>query len=286
MPGRTFVSRMYKAVTRLKKLSHITRFIADFQSDLKWLYLFTIRWNSVSFLSNSIPDYFIATDASGSWAVFGSQWMYLAWSVDWAQRDVMAKELLPIVLNCVVWGPLLSGSDVEFKCDNRGCRLDKQGLLKGVIGYALFMMSLVFLSLLQYQHLSLPHPGCVQHFSWSAVKKQIGRVPRVESPCFHCPRNYPSVIIKTAITKKAGLDFPLLFVPFQVHHQQASSTPRHSELLNTYAHVYIVVDYVTSFYQYCFPLCFCCLWFVICLYGCDNLYLRCYVWLWPLTSPL
>jgi len=91
--------------------------------------------------------------------------MYLAWSVDWAQRDVMAKELLPIVLNCVVWGPLLSGSDVEFKCDNRGCRLDKQGLLKGVIGYALFMMSLVFLSLLQYQHLSLPHPGCVQHFS-------------------------------------------------------------------------------------------------------------------------
>jgi len=32
----------------------------------------------------------------------------------------MAKELLPIVLSCAVWGPLLSCSNVEFKCDNRG----------------------------------------------------------------------------------------------------------------------------------------------------------------------
>ena len=31
----------------------------------------------------------------------------------------MAKELLPIVLSCAVWGPALSGYGVEFKCDNR-----------------------------------------------------------------------------------------------------------------------------------------------------------------------
>ena len=30
----------------------------------------------------------------------------------------MAKELVPIVLSCVVWGPLLSGTKVEFRCDN------------------------------------------------------------------------------------------------------------------------------------------------------------------------
>ena len=107
MPGRTFVSRMYKAAARLKKLSHITRLTADFRSDLRWWHLFATRWNGVSFLSNSIPDCFIATDASDSWgcgSVFGTQWMQLAWSADWAQRDIMAKELLPIVLSCAVWG--------------------------------------------------------------------------------------------------------------------------------------------------------------------------------------
>ena len=31
----------------------------------------------------------------------------------------MAKELLPIILSCAVWGPALSGYGVEFKCDNQ-----------------------------------------------------------------------------------------------------------------------------------------------------------------------
>jgi len=143
---------MYKAAARLKKLSHIARLTASFRSNLRWWHLFATCWNGVSFfLSNSTPDYFIATDASGLWgcgAVFGSQWMHLAWSMDWAQRDIMAKELLPIVLSCAVWGPLLSCSNVEFKCDNGNCRLNQQGILKGAVGYAPFTLSVVFLSLL------------------------------------------------------------------------------------------------------------------------------------------
>ena len=46
--------------------------------------------------------------------------MQLAWSKEWAGMDIMAKELLPIVLSCAVWGVLLSGSNVQFKCDNTG----------------------------------------------------------------------------------------------------------------------------------------------------------------------
>jgi len=30
----------------------------------------------------------------------------------------MVKELVPVVLSCVVWGPVLSGTSVEFRCDN------------------------------------------------------------------------------------------------------------------------------------------------------------------------
>jgi len=45
--------------------------------------------------------------------------MQLAWSSRWSQMDTMAKELLPIVLSCAVWGPVISGYGVEFKCDNQ-----------------------------------------------------------------------------------------------------------------------------------------------------------------------
>ena len=30
----------------------------------------------------------------------------------------MAKELIPILFSCVVWSPVLSWKQIEFKCDN------------------------------------------------------------------------------------------------------------------------------------------------------------------------
>ena len=121
IPGRTFVSRMYRAAACLRKLSHFTRLTRGFRSDLRWWHLFATHWNGLSFINGSTPNHAIVTDASGFWgcgAVFGSQWMQLAWSKEWARMDIMAKELVPIVLSCAVWEPLLSGSSVEFKCNN------------------------------------------------------------------------------------------------------------------------------------------------------------------------
>jgi len=120
-PGRTFVSRMYRLAARLKELSHFTRLTKGFRSDLRWWHLFVTHWNGRSFIDSSMPNYTIASDASGAWgcgAVFGSLWMQLAWSKEWKRLDIMAKELAPIVLSCAIWGPLLSGSRVEFHCDN------------------------------------------------------------------------------------------------------------------------------------------------------------------------
>ena len=120
-PGRTFISRMYSAAARLKRLSHFTRLTKDFHSDLRWWHLFATHWNGLSLFDCSLPDHVISTDASGLWgcgAVFGTQWMQMAWSMEWFRKDIMAKELVPIVLSCAVWGPLLSGTRVEFKWDN------------------------------------------------------------------------------------------------------------------------------------------------------------------------
>ena len=121
-PGRTFLSRMYRTAARLKRLSYYTRLNTAFRSDLRWWHLFVSSWNGRSFFNCSLPDHEILTDASGSWgcgAVFGTQWMQLAWCNEWSRTDIMTKELVPIVLSCAVWGPLLSGYRVEFKCDNR-----------------------------------------------------------------------------------------------------------------------------------------------------------------------
>ena len=112
-----------KAAARLRKLSHITRLTDGFQSDLRWWHLFATHWNGTSFLNNCSLDCSITIDASGAWdceAVFGPQWMLLAWSKEWAWMDIMAKECTNHFKLCSVWGPLLSGSNVQFKCDNSG----------------------------------------------------------------------------------------------------------------------------------------------------------------------
>ena len=120
-PGRTFVSRMHGAAARLKKLSHVTRLTKDFHSNLRWWHLFVTCWNERSMFDCSLPHHRIFSDVSRRWgcgAVFGTQWIKLAWSREWTYKDIMAKELVPIVLSCVVWGPLLSGTRVEFRFDN------------------------------------------------------------------------------------------------------------------------------------------------------------------------
>ena len=124
-PGRTFVARMYREAARLKNLSHFTRLTKDFHSDLCWWHLFMSTWNGVSFMdcSPQTPhaDHQITTDASGSWgcgALFETQWFQLAWSTEWIRMDIMAKELVPIVLSCAVWGPPILRKKLEFRCDN------------------------------------------------------------------------------------------------------------------------------------------------------------------------
>ena len=64
----------------------------------------------------------------------------------------MEKELVPIILSCAVWGPLLSGSKVEFKHDNSSIvdLITKGSSKKSCIishnGHASFAMPLVLLS--------------------------------------------------------------------------------------------------------------------------------------------
>ena len=126
-PGRTFLSRMYATAAKLRELHFYTRLNKEFRSDLCWWDIFFESWNGVSLLqctsiqTIATPDFSIQTDASGSWgcgAFFQGKWLQLEWPPQWSSVHIMSKELLPIVLSCVVWGPLLARHRVLFQCDN------------------------------------------------------------------------------------------------------------------------------------------------------------------------
>ena len=50
--------------------------------------------------------------------IFEGKWFQSAWCADWLPCNIMAKELVPIVLSCGSWGPLLARKRALFQCDN------------------------------------------------------------------------------------------------------------------------------------------------------------------------
>ena len=124
--GRTFTARMYATAAKLKKLHYYTRLNRQFCSDMAWWHTFLHHWNGLSILRDSSTppptQITIQTDATGSWgcgAVHGCLWLQLRWSDEWKGQDIMAKELIPVVLMMAVWGPSLSKQNVLLQCDNR-----------------------------------------------------------------------------------------------------------------------------------------------------------------------
>ena len=112
---KIFVSRMYSVAAKVKKMDYFTRLNKGFQSDLRLWHTFISSWNGRKLLHQS--------DASGSWgcgAFLGGQWLQWKWVDSWQEATIMAKELVPIVLSCAVWGPLLRNKSVLFQCDNTG----------------------------------------------------------------------------------------------------------------------------------------------------------------------
>jgi len=123
--GRAFISRMYGTAAKLKELHYHTRLSLEFCSDLCWWHTFLAEWNGLSLLrwddQDWTPNYIIQTDASGTWgcgAFWMGKWFQWPWSPEWADINIMVKELVPIVLSCAVWGKQLAGNQVLFECDN------------------------------------------------------------------------------------------------------------------------------------------------------------------------
>ena len=121
-PGRRFVRRIIVIMTTVKDRDRFVRLNAEIRSDLCWWSEFMTNWNGIGIIRS--PDQEVVdveSDASGSWgcgAVWGTHWLQWKWNSSAQQWDISPKELLPILLACVVWGKLWSGKIVRCHCDN------------------------------------------------------------------------------------------------------------------------------------------------------------------------
>jgi len=137
-----------------KKSSFYSRLTKGFHLDLQWWHLFIIRWNGISFLHialiTSPCDFQIQIDASGSWGCgthFNGRWFQFSWLANWASISIMTKEMVPILLSCIVWSVALLKRKIEFRCDNYSVvEAIKKGSSKDIMNFfrCLWFLTAIF----------------------------------------------------------------------------------------------------------------------------------------------
>ena len=126
-PGRSFLRRLLDllhATSSRRGGNCIIRLNRSCQADIAWWVEFVGKWNGVSFLcpTQELPVLEMASDASGSWgcgAWHADSWFQCAWDHRAASLSIAAKELVPIVLACALWGRTWHAHRIRCLCDNQ-----------------------------------------------------------------------------------------------------------------------------------------------------------------------
>ena len=132
-PGKTFMRRMFELLAGIRKAHHHIRLGQSFRSDILWWVTFMEEWNGVALIPGHRrprPSHHVWSDASGSvgcgaFDPASHQWFQLKWrqsreGLGEGIDSILALELLPIVIACVIWGPRWRHSVVTAHCDNEG----------------------------------------------------------------------------------------------------------------------------------------------------------------------
>ena len=123
-PGRSFLRRIFELLKGTHCDHHHIRINVAFRSDLAWWHLFLDSWNGVSLMRParlSNPNHEFFADASGSFgcgAIWNQCWLQFEWPQSFRSAAIAPKELVPIVMACVVWGRVWKGQVVQVHSDN------------------------------------------------------------------------------------------------------------------------------------------------------------------------
>ena len=121
-PGRSFLHRAIALLAVAKQPHHRIHLNAEFKSDMTWWKTFATHWNGSSlFIPQGPPKITIISDASGAWgcgAWYDSRWFQLKWEGHIQSAHITVKELVPIIIASVIWGPHFHGKRVLSNCEN------------------------------------------------------------------------------------------------------------------------------------------------------------------------
>lgn len=122
-PGRIFLRSLFSLMSRVTNPSHFIRLNMESRTDIAWWRCLLDNWNGQSFFPPSSPSCHLYSDASGSYGcgAYGpdvAAWFQLQWPDAWNGVGIASKELVPIVIAAVLWGPRWASGHVCFHCDN------------------------------------------------------------------------------------------------------------------------------------------------------------------------
>ena len=120
-PGRAFLHGLIDATATVQDLEHWVHLNRSARADIAWWHTFLRTWNGISVMPPSNEPFIIVSDASGGWgcgAMYANLWFQLQWPERWYTVAIAPKELVPIVMAVILWGPYWAGKRVRCLCDN------------------------------------------------------------------------------------------------------------------------------------------------------------------------
>ena len=123
-PGRSFLRRVFSALKGTHQAHHHIRINRALRSDLAWWEIFLESWNGVSMLwsvRTARADHHFYSDASGAFgcgAIWAHQWLQFEWPQVYGEVAIAPKELVPVVMACMVWGRAWQHQVVYVHSDN------------------------------------------------------------------------------------------------------------------------------------------------------------------------
>ena len=125
VPGRAFLRWLIDLTIAVRSPNHFIRLTRSVKEDLRVWSSFLTDFNCKSFFlddqwTNS-AKLSLFTDSAGSLgfgAIFGINWCYGQWPVNWVGLNIAILEFYPIVLSLYLWGSHLKNRCVLFFTDN------------------------------------------------------------------------------------------------------------------------------------------------------------------------
>ena len=117
-PSRAFLRSLIDAAAAVQDLDHWVHLNCTTRADIAWWRTFLRTWNGISVMPPSNEPLLIVSDTSGGWGRGAMLWFQLQWPDSWSTVAIAPKELVPIVMAVVLWGPYWAGDRVYCLCDN------------------------------------------------------------------------------------------------------------------------------------------------------------------------